>query len=72
MTDLGLAKWVVDIRGIDEAPMINLFDQLVANRRDYISHLKKVLPPYIERARESIYFVKEIYEQNILKSSYEN
>jgi len=65
MTDLGLEKWVVDIHKINAAQLVDLFDQLVIVRDDYVNHLKKVLPPYIERAQEPIYFVKKIYEQNI-------
>jgi colanic acid/amylovoran biosynthesis protein len=62
MADLGLEKWVVDIQKIDLGHMIKLFDELIAQRDHYIDDLKKYLPSYMERARQSIFFVREVYE----------
>ena len=63
MADLTLEKWVIDIKKIEAARLAVLFDQLILDRESYINHLKKVLPPYIEKSQQSIYFVKQIYEQ---------
>jgi colanic acid/amylovoran biosynthesis protein len=63
MRDLGLEKWVVDIRKTQISQLIDLFDQLVLHQYQYIDQLKKVLPSYIEQSKKSIYFVKKMYER---------
>jgi colanic acid/amylovoran biosynthesis protein len=63
MADLGLSDWVIDIERVDPSKLTQLFDQLVAHKSDYVKELRKALPPYIEQAKKSISFVKEIYEQ---------
>lgn len=63
MTDLGLESWVVDIKNVKTQELINLFGQLVIKKEDYRSQLKKILPSYIARAKESILFVKDLYEK---------
>ena len=57
MRDLGLEKWVMPIENVRVDLLKALFDDLVKNRNEYIQHLQEVLPPYIERARNSIYLV---------------
>ena len=42
--------------------MTKLFDQLVIHKEDYREQLKKILPSYIKRSQESIFFVKKIYD----------
>jgi colanic acid/amylovoran biosynthesis protein len=63
MTDLGLEKWVLDIKNIEIENAKSLFDELVKNREHYLSHLKSKLPPYIIKSENSILIVKDIYER---------
>ncbi len=65
MTDLGLEKWVIEIKKLEVSELILLFDNLVENRSEYIDYLQKTLPSYIERAEKAILFVKKIYEQEL-------
>ncbi len=65
MNDLELDDWVLDILTVETNQLIELFDRLVPNEQEYINHLKAVLPPYKEKAKESIYFVKKIFEQSM-------
>lgn len=62
MADLGLEEWVVDIQTAHPTQLMHLFDKLILGRYVYINQLKKILPRYIEQAKSSIYFVREIYE----------
>jgi colanic acid/amylovoran biosynthesis protein len=62
MTDLGLEKWVMDIKNIEADKAETLFAELVKNREEYIGHLRKNLPPYIAQSQNNIYIVKNIYE----------
>lgn len=62
MTDLGLEKWVMDIKNIQADKTVALFDDLVRNREQYIAHLRSTLPPYIAQSENNIYIVKNIYE----------
>lgn len=62
MRELGLEQWVVNIKNIEIEQVKQLFDRLVLEKESYLTHLKKVLPSYIEQSYNSIYFVKKIYE----------
>jgi hypothetical protein len=64
MRDLSLEEWVINITKINTCELIKLFDLLVINHNSYINKLKEILPPYIKRERESIYFVKNVFNQN--------
>ncbi|MDO8741959.1 MAG: polysaccharide pyruvyl transferase family protein [bacterium] len=72
MTDLGLEGWVLDIRTITIEQLIGSFERLVAGRAEYVVHLQKILPTYIERARETIYLVKDLYEKKVMKNKLPN
>jgi len=65
MADLGLEEWVLNTRTLNEQELCALFEKLVRERGEYLQHLGQVLPPHIKRAKESIYFVQEIYEKFI-------
>lgn len=65
MADLDLEHWVIDIEDIEITRLVALFDELISHREVYIGQLKKVLPPYIERAKQSIFFVKKTYEETL-------
>jgi colanic acid/amylovoran biosynthesis protein len=63
MHDLGLDKWVIGIEDVTAVKLLNMFNNLVEERDEYIAHLKKVLPAYIEKAEQSSGLIKQAYEQ---------
>lgn len=64
MRDLDLEKWVIDIDKTDKDELVKMFDDLFVNRSDYLNHLKKQLPSYIEKARGTVEILKDVYKYN--------
>jgi colanic acid/amylovoran biosynthesis protein len=65
MADLELSDWVLNTRTISAQELCSLFGRLVVERQVYRAHLSEVLPPYIERSKQSIFLAKEAYEDFI-------
>lgn len=63
MEDLGLGKWVVKMEDVEDELIQHKFDALIAERKTYIAHLQKVLPPYVQKARTAIELVDEAYKE---------
>jgi colanic acid/amylovoran biosynthesis protein len=62
MRELGLQDWTMPIEEVTAEKLEPLFDLLVAHRDEYRGHLKMILPPYIELAKNTSSFMKNIYE----------
>lgn len=60
MRELDLEDWVIDIDKTDFNNLKDLFDKIVVNKEEYINKLNKNLLPYIKKAEETIYIVKDI------------
>lgn len=64
MRDLNLEKWVIDIDKTDKNLLVKMFDELYSNRAEYVKQLNTSLPPYIDKAKQTIEIVKSIYSKN--------
>ncbi|HEU4914291.1 MAG TPA: polysaccharide pyruvyl transferase family protein [Candidatus Saccharimonadales bacterium] len=61
MHDLGLGEWVVKIEEINAAALTRKLRQLIQNRGKYRLRLQKVVPPYVERARQTAEVLADYY-----------
>ncbi|HEX6462483.1 MAG TPA: polysaccharide pyruvyl transferase family protein [Candidatus Saccharimonadales bacterium] len=63
MHDLGLDDWVVKIEEASAEILQPKVDKLVASRQQYKKHLKKVLPAYVEKAKQATTQIEQVYAQ---------
>ena len=49
LRDLGLEHWMIKMADLRAPELEKLFDQLVAGRQEYLAHLRRVMPDYLER-----------------------
>ncbi len=61
MRDLKLDAWVLPIEAVTADKLISLFDKLEIERDTYVEHLRKVVPEYAARARETGIMIKQAY-----------
>jgi colanic acid/amylovoran biosynthesis protein len=64
MRDLGLESWCLRIEDVTEPRLTELAERLMHDRASYVMHLKKVLPPYMERANEVSGLIKHAYDRH--------
>lgn len=60
MKDLQLLDWVIKIEDVTYDTLLEKFDALIKNKKEYNKVLHKNLPPYIEKAKEAIYIIKNM------------
>jgi colanic acid/amylovoran biosynthesis protein len=64
MRDLGLEKWVVDIRAVDETVLTQRAESLLLEAPSYRSYLEEVLPPYIDEAKHASEMMAEVFARS--------
>jgi colanic acid/amylovoran biosynthesis protein len=65
MKDLELAEWVIKIEDANSELLLNKFNKLIENRKQYLSTLNANLPSYIKKAEATMILVKDAYEKAI-------
>ncbi|HSW81069.1 MAG TPA: polysaccharide pyruvyl transferase family protein [Candidatus Saccharimonas sp.] len=63
MHDLDLDKWVIKIEAVTAPKLKTLLEQLVAERKSYLTHLKKVLPPYVQQAKDVPSIIRRVVNE---------
>lgn len=63
MLDLDLSEWVVKIEDSNPKMLEKKIDELIEKREEYVTHLKDVLPNYIEKAEQAIVLADEAYQR---------
>lgn len=66
MHDLELDNWVIKIDQVTATRLKDRFDTLVKQRDDYLQHLEKVMPKYIETAQSGGLNIKLAFDQSRL------
>lgn len=69
MADLSLTDWVVPVDALERGKLEALFEELVANRRRYIAHLRAELPEYIECAKSAQDIYRAVYREHEQRNS---
>lgn len=69
MRDLNLSKWTLKIEDVRATKITELFDDLTQQKQEYVTHLKAVLPSYIQQAQAAIKLVDEAYRARDSHSS---
>jgi colanic acid/amylovoran biosynthesis protein len=62
MHDLGLDKWVIKIEDVAAAPLIAALHELLQHKAQYRAYLQEHVPPYVQRARQTMAMVTQTYE----------
>lgn len=63
MQDLGLERYVLDIKEVEAQKLGAAFDRLHADRTDYLRQLDRTLPRYIQRSRQAAERMQEVYQK---------
>lgn len=63
MKDLNLSKWVIKIEDVSGDILIDRFNNLIKNKKQYLSTLNANLPGYIKKTETARILIKEIYEK---------
>jgi len=66
MRDLGLGNWVVAIEDVSKENLAELLDKLVREKDQYTQRLHDVLPPYIEKARQTADLMADAYAASLI------
>jgi colanic acid/amylovoran biosynthesis protein len=64
MRDLGLEDWFLGIEDVTGPRLIQLVERLIHERASYLAHLSKVLPPYIDRAKDFPLLMRHAYQRH--------
>lgn len=69
MQELGLDKWVIKMEDVTADKLEKLFVKLITERQSYKDQLNKIIPDFIEQARNLPQIVKSIYESRVSKKN---
>lgn len=61
MHDLKLGAWVLKIEGITAEELTRKLHKLISRRRTYRSLLQRIVPPYVQQARQTARLLAEYY-----------
>ncbi|HET9411568.1 MAG TPA: polysaccharide pyruvyl transferase family protein [Candidatus Saccharimonadales bacterium] len=62
MHDLQLDDWVIKIEDVTTDRLIRMLRRLAGERAQYVQHLRRHLPPYVEQAHNTIQLVAQAYD----------
>lgn len=61
MHDLGLDAWAIKIEDVTAPRLSSMLSKLIAEKTTYKKQLKKCVPPYVEKARETATMMADAY-----------
>jgi colanic acid/amylovoran biosynthesis protein len=62
MHDLGLDQWVIKIEDVATAKLIAALHELLQHKTQYKAYLHKHVPPYVQKARQTIVMTAQTYD----------